>query len=872
MKFTVHKHIPLTALLIFSAVLCCFGQLERTIPIEAQIQICNTLFHDNKFEEGLENVQYIHQNYFDTLNQKNQAQILELGIKLSFALDLRKLTMEYLGYYYEFSPSFTAQDLSQITPQLEYFVEEYIASKNEQSIYVNKHPQNIDLVPATVTVYTQSDIEQLGVRDLLDLIRMTPGFAELGDNNERVFGTRGTSSTTLQDVLFLINGHRITDVLTTTTAPDWISLNYIDQIEIVRGPGSALYGGNAFGGVVNIVTKTGRKKDFNNLSVNAGNGTSFQNLGKEFNSFDINYEWAKRLGNIEGIYLSATYRQSGGSQIDYAKTRQKAILDDVDNNTVLRPADLAGKEYINRYGPGYNLLLHYSRKTLQITANAQSSSFIYSRPSSLNLWYSQDQDSLRRLRRRVDKREFVQVEYDLLDATKFSHNELKLKLSADHFHKDFYSNAFSFGVAQNARLVGDEYRGTINLEFSSNDLFNNKNDRKGHFLFGVETLVNNWFYSYYTESNDKFELQSFGDQFSQPGSSRNEYIAAAYIQNEHHFIQDRLIATMGIRFNYHNEYSTFDTFKWGEQYSPRAALVFVTSPKSRLHTPFKFKLMYNSAFFPPPFLYRRSTTTQGIDQFKGIDNLRPQSIESGELVLFGDISPRVSYSLQRYINKINQFIFRKDDLYQNEPTQRRIAGFDLEIKYKRIPEKEFKKSEKKVNWSVFGSYSSVKQNNFKNSDNHKYFDVFNSALYHPSDSLSLFPKSYLNLGVNGVLKKSSSTSIVGKLHNFSTYYAKALDFGVNAQFIGSSSIDSQYFLDSSGLPGFSATSNSQDLPASIVVNAQIKLHWERFSLGASVFNLADKKYFLPSVIAKTQRQYGEGRMVYINLKYKFTKS
>ena len=101
---------------------------------------------------------------------------------------------------------------------------------------MNKHKQNIDLIPASITVYTKEDIERLGARNLLDLVRITPGFAELGDNNERIIGTRGTSSTSLQDILILINGHRISDVFTNSNGPDWLSLDYVEQIELMRGP------------------------------------------------------------------------------------------------------------------------------------------------------------------------------------------------------------------------------------------------------------------------------------------------------------------------------------------------------------------------------------------------------------------------------------------------------------------------------------------------------------------------------------------------------------------------------------------------------------------------------------------------------------
>ena len=162
---------------------------------------------------------------------------------------------------------------------------------------------------------------------MLDLIRITPGFAEIGDWNERQFGTRGTSNTTLQDVLILINGHRISDNMTSTNGPDWISLDYVKQIELVRGPGSAIYGGNAFSGAINIVTKSGVEGNINDINVRLGNGNDFRSIGQSLNNaYKINYQYGTQINNNESIYISATYHQSGGSEIDYSNSDRKIIL------------------------------------------------------------------------------------------------------------------------------------------------------------------------------------------------------------------------------------------------------------------------------------------------------------------------------------------------------------------------------------------------------------------------------------------------------------------------------------------------------------------------------------------------------------------
>ncbi len=821
----------------------------------------NKLYDGQRYEDAYDTIKSIYKAHYGNASEEKQIDILDWAIRLSFLSEEWQDLDNFIGLYYSLIPDFSSGSLTESSFQLEEYIDNFIQNRSEQFVYVNKHRQNIDLVPSTVTVYTASDIEELGARNLLDLIRITPGFAELGDNNERLFGTRGSSGTTLQDILILVNRHRITDLLTNTNAPDWISLNYVEQIEFVRGPGSALFGGSAFSGVINIITKGGRKEDLSDLRFSMGNGNTFRDFSSEYNSFEINYEWAKRLGNIEGLYVSATYKQSGGSEIDFSKSNDQPVLPDSVGTTILRPADFDGVEYINRYAPSYNFLVNYNKNSFQVTANAQSSSLIYSRPSSLNLWNSLDQDSLRHLRRRVDSRQYIQAEYDILENTKYSHNGLLVKVGADHFLKDLYTTAYSFGIEGDARLIGDEYRGTISLEYSTDSLLNGRNNRISHFLVGGEAYVNNWLYNYYIQEDSTMVLHDLLDQFSDPGETRNEYVAAFYLQTEQHIINERLVATLGFRLNYHNEYSTFETFEWGEQISPRFALVWLPRIVKNHPSLFKFKLLYSSAFLPPPFLYRKG----GISQFVGSDSLSSQSIESGEFVLFGDISKHFSYSFQRYVNKIDDNIIRVNDVYVNEPTEKRIRGYDLELKYSKIPARDYERGAEKYNWTIFANYSYVEQHNFNDSLKHNYFDAFNSSLINSEEALRLFPKSYINIGFNAAIKNVNITKDEQHINS------KKITLGINAQWIGQAAIESIYFINDTGILETTPTSELQYLPTAFVVNAHIKAFWKSFSVGVSAYNVSNKEYYLPSVISKIQRQRAEGRMIYLDLKYRFNK-
>ncbi len=120
----------------------------------------------------------------------------------------------------------------------------------------------VDEAPGTVTVIEREELTAMGARTLGDVLRMVPGFdsarASLGNGDpvDSFFG-RGLKSDFGQNVLVLLNGrNKLNDL---TFASPWlsqrVSAELIERVEVIRGPGSALYGGSAFSGVVNLVTR-----------------------------------------------------------------------------------------------------------------------------------------------------------------------------------------------------------------------------------------------------------------------------------------------------------------------------------------------------------------------------------------------------------------------------------------------------------------------------------------------------------------------------------------------------------------------------------------------------------------------------------------
>ena len=122
-----------------------------------------------------------------------------------------------------------------------------------------KHPQSLSDAPAAITIITREDIRRFGYRTLAEALRSVRGFFGTYDRNYSYIGVRGFLKTSdySQQIVLLVNGHTYNDDIygSPNLGPEFgIDMEAIERIEVVHGPASALYGGNALFAVVNVVT------------------------------------------------------------------------------------------------------------------------------------------------------------------------------------------------------------------------------------------------------------------------------------------------------------------------------------------------------------------------------------------------------------------------------------------------------------------------------------------------------------------------------------------------------------------------------------------------------------------------------------------
>jgi iron complex outermembrane receptor protein len=180
----------------------------------------------------------------------------------------------------------------------------------------------IEQAPAVATVITARQIEAMGARTLDEVLETVPGLhvSYSGANRlDSIYSIRGIHTSFNAQVLLLTNGTPIQYSGTGGRPPLFRQpINNIAKIEIIRGPGSAIYGADAFSGVINIITKS--VKDI------AGN-----EIGSRSGSFGYQEAWVQTGKQYEnwGLAFTVNYQHSNGDEERAIDSDLQTTLDEI---------------------------------------------------------------------------------------------------------------------------------------------------------------------------------------------------------------------------------------------------------------------------------------------------------------------------------------------------------------------------------------------------------------------------------------------------------------------------------------------------------------------------------------------------------------
>jgi iron complex outermembrane receptor protein len=510
--------------------------------------------------------------------------------------------------------------------------------------------QSIRTAPAVATLITAKQIRNYGARNVTEALRLVPGMhVGLPPTYGAFIGVRGFTSQANGNILFLLDG-----VPQSTAVFDEhlgalgsIPIDIVERIEVTRGPGSVVFGADAFSAVVNVITI---KTPGQNRIVAAG-GSWDTAEGRALGSFSAN--------GVDGVIGLTGMSTSGFSPYF-----------DVDNQSIYDAQMGTDASFAPDFGDT-------ARRELGALLNLS-----YGNTAAM-LRYSRfyDMGMAAGLAGNLDP--FGKQEFDTYEA-RVSHDfaladDFALKLTADAkksswlLHNVMYLGPGAFGAFPDGAFQSlDSDQETLRLEADARyDGFDNHS-----VAFGVG----------YQTQTDSFRDESINYIISGPMlapapaaidprtpaiSSRLLY---TYVQDEWDFLP-RWSLTYGARVD---EYSEF-----GTQISPRAALVWTPDPL------WTVKLLYGQGFRPPSLVETRSFP---IPVIAANPDLKPEQLRTVDLAIGFAPTSKLDFQINLYRHETVDQI-RQQDLGvffrpENVGDQRGQGG-ELEMNWAITPQLRF---------------------------------------------------------------------------------------------------------------------------------------------------------------------------------------
>ena len=205
-----------------------------------------------------------------------------------------------------------------------------------------KTPEEISKAPSIVRVITQKNIREYGYKTVGEALSQVPSLFVINDHlspNVSVRGINGGMRAWSKIIKVMIDGQPVSFRPSTANflGRDFMPINIIDRIEIITGPGSALYGANAFLGVVNIITKKG--EEINGGSISVEGDLTNNNVGGE-----VNLVVGEKFKNVD-LMLGASHSKinSSGLQVPQNSPYYSIFQGDKSHNDISIPKSFYGK-------------------------------------------------------------------------------------------------------------------------------------------------------------------------------------------------------------------------------------------------------------------------------------------------------------------------------------------------------------------------------------------------------------------------------------------------------------------------------------------------------------------------------------------------
>jgi outer membrane cobalamin receptor len=539
-----------------------------------------------------------------------------------------KITYLLISFLIILTPLIFAQEVQEKEAKQE-VTEEFFYAEEEVEIASLK-PQPVEEAPGIVSVITAQQIKDMGARDLNDVLRTIPGFQlPVSIWYAKSYTVRGLPQLFNSRVLVMMDGVSLNEPYYGQSNTNWadMPLNNIKRIEVIRGPGSALYGTYAFLAVINIITNKAEDID----------GVKFSLGGGSWNTQHHSIVAGKKKGDFS-ISGYADYRKSDGYDNYFIQQDLVTLL--YSYVPFLPSASMApGYIHVPLDSRRFDLRLVY--KNLEFQFKAQG----YERGLPLS-GYAVTEGLLQ-----TDKSYIGQALYRLDTGEKLSFSlkgnyyYRKQRLDGQPYPPGIYGalipglgaqGFFSEGIRGN--LIIEDYSFFLQSQFDyklSNENtftfgleFSNLKTNKPIALLNIDPMTG-------LQSDKLQDLGGAAVGFMDRAADRN--VVAAFVQDSWQ-IGEKINLTAGLRFDHYSEF--------GSTINPRISLVWKLQKNTNI------KLLYGHAFRAPVFseLYIAATS------MVGNENLGPEKVKSFEIGINQKLSPNISTNINYFYNSLTDLI------------------------------------------------------------------------------------------------------------------------------------------------------------------------------------------------------------------------
>lgn len=491
-------------------------------------------------------------------------------------------------------------------------------------------PRPITAAPAIASVITAHEIEAMGAQDLDTVLEMVPGLhvSHGGFIYASRYFMRGIVSTYNPHTLVLVNGIPQTSLFTgdrgeRLVAMTGLPVQMIERVEIIRGPGSAVYGADAFAGVINIITK--RPEDMQGGQATLAYGS--------FNTPKASLQQAGSIGQVRAL-VSLSYASSDGDD-PVINADYQSSLDALVGTTASYapgPANLAWKNFDARTDLVWNdfRLRMSHRRSEGETAQGINESldpgarFPHHRSNVDLTWNAPD----------------IRQNWDVESQISYLYSDFRNPTSIRQFPPGAFGQ-FPEGVLQTPELSEENAR--IHLTALYKGWEEHQVRIGGGYYWGDIFKTTDAVNYVLLPGNPVPQPRPGGLQ--DVSDSPEAFLPENQRTNSHVFVQDEWqmatdwTLTAGLR---HDHYSDF-----GGATNPRLAVVWSTSPT--LTT----KLLYGEAFRAPAFFELYATNNPVA---LGNPDLEPEKIESLEAGFSWRPHESWTWDINFYHFHINDFI------------------------------------------------------------------------------------------------------------------------------------------------------------------------------------------------------------------------